>query len=358
MMKLWPLLFACTALAQPDPLFSHADVPWFNDPSYVRDTGGQWYLQNTGAPWTLWHNGIVQQTESGGTYDIKWSEQDSSGVTVGIVNSGAAQHEDLALFLEPVVPGDGHGTGMAGVVGATRNNGIGMAGVCNSPLLVAGGGWRTEQIAAGIAHCATNGVRVILLAWGTSVYDDALSNACQLTAQSNIVLVCATANITADLWLNPDWPLWLNFPNMIAVSAANQFGGYYIGCTGTNVLFAPGKAIVRTKGTNEYCYANGTSEAAAVAAGVCAIVCARYPGQDAEAIIQAVRGDGLLDMQVALTSPVPVMVAGPEVRVLGLSKWRYLVQHSPDMVAWQDYGVVMGGESLPAVEGFYRCKVL
>ena len=124
------------------------------------------------------------------------------------------------------------------------------------------------------------------------------------------------------------------------------------------MLFAPGRGIVRTRGTNQYCYANGTSDAAAVATGVCAVARARYPGQSAEAIVQTVRGNGLLNMQAALTSPVPVVEAREEVRVVGLSKWRYVVEHSDDLANWQDYGVVLGGESLPAVEGFYRARIL
>ena len=360
------ILFAASAFAQPDPLFTYANVPWFNDASYTLELPGQWYLKNQGTPWTLRQNGNVVQTLDGGTYDIGWSEQDSSGVTVGIVNSGAAQHDDLALFLEPVVAGDGHGTGMAGIVSALRNNGLGLAGTCNSRLLVVGTDWTAPAVARGIEHCATSGVRVLLLAWGTSVYDAALSNACWIGLQSNVVMVCATDNITADLWARPDWPLWLDFPNMVAVSAANQFGQYYIGATGSNVLIAPGRGIVRTVNTNGYCYANGTSDAAAITAGVASIVAAKFPNQDAEALREVlltastpvVGVRGRLSMTSLFTSPIPVVVAGDEVKVVGLSKWKYVLEHSLNLTTWQDYGVVLGGESLPAVEGFYRARVL
>ena len=360
------VLFSVSAFAQPDPLFTYANVPWFNDASYVLELPGQWYLKNQGTPWILRQNGNVVQTLDGGNYDIGWSEQDSGGVIVGIVDSGADQHADLRPFMEPVAAGDGHGTGMAGIVAAIRGNAVGMAGVCNANLLVVGTDWTVPAVARGIEHCATSGVRVLLLAWGTSFPDTALSNACWLAYEKDVFIVAATLNIDADLYANPDYPLWYHIPSVLAVSAANQFGGRYIGCSGTNVLIAPGRGIVRTKGTNQYCYANGTSDAAAITAGVASIVAARFPNQNAEALREVlltastpvVGVRGRLSMTSLFTSPIPVVIAGDEVKVVGLSKWKYVLEHSLNLTTWQDYGVVLGGESLPAVEGFYRARIL
>ena len=94
---------------------------------------------------TQWHFALI------GNIEAIWNDYDGTGVTVGVYDDGVeAGHEDLAAnynaSLElvddqgnplppvPVAPADGHGTAVAGIIGAA-NNGIGGVGVASGVSL-------------------------------------------------------------------------------------------------------------------------------------------------------------------------------------------------------------------------------
>ena len=98
-----------------------------------------------------------------------------------------------ASFLEGAVSGDpmdanGHGTFVAGVVGAVGNNAMGVTGMNQAINLIAcqfmdatGNGWVSDAIQC-IDYCISKGAHVMSNSWGGVAYSAALqvSNLCKL----------------------------------------------------------------------------------------------------------------------------------------------------------------------------------
>ena len=97
---------------------------------------------------------------------------------------------------------NGHGTHVAGIIGASGNDGIGVTGVCWRSnimavrILDAAGYGTTEQITNGIYFAVRNGARVINMSLGSNALEsgeDTLFQAAINEAKSNEVIVVAAA---------------------------------------------------------------------------------------------------------------------------------------------------------------------
>ena len=116
-----------------------------------------------------------------------WATSTGSGVLVAVVDSGVdLTHPDLAAnivsnadadFVDPngrdgAQDENGHGTHVAGIIGAVANNGTGIAGVAPGAkilpvrVLDAEGNGTTDDVAAGIKYAADKGAKVINLSVG------------------------------------------------------------------------------------------------------------------------------------------------------------------------------------------------
>lgn len=203
----------------------------------------------------------------------QWHLQPQRSVTVALIDSGInPNHPDLAANIvagwdfvddddDPTDPCYGHGTATAGVLGAVRDNNLGVAGVADNvalmPLRVLGcGGTGTEQdIVDAIEYAAENGAQiiqaVILLsaAWGSPCWDQpgCFPALCQAIEDSNLLFVAPSGNEGIDLSGAFRYPMSCARPNQITVSAVDQAGDFFPGNTGPLVdVFAPGKDIWTT----------------------------------------------------------------------------------------------------------------
>jgi len=142
--------------------------------------------------------------------ELAWNESRGAGVRVAIVDTGIdLDHPDLtprvvdgANFVNSKKSADddnGHGTHVAGVVGASDNT-LGVVGVAPLATLLAvkvldrnGSGW-LSAVLAGIDWAAANGAQVINLSLGTSsdiqVFEDTVDSA----VSSGVVVVAAAGN--------------------------------------------------------------------------------------------------------------------------------------------------------------------
>ena len=142
-----------------------------DDPGYSK----QWNLEKIGA-------------------EAAWARTTGAKIRVGIVDAGIdLAHEDLAGRVVAATSclksqGDparcdgsgqddiGHGTHVAGIIAATRDNGVGVAGVApDAELVVAkvadsGGGISIEDANAGIRWVVDNGARVVNLSLGDLIF--------------------------------------------------------------------------------------------------------------------------------------------------------------------------------------------
>ncbi|MCB0693150.1 MAG: S8 family peptidase [Saprospiraceae bacterium] len=193
-----------------------------------------------------------------------------------------------------------HGTHVAGIIGAERDNDLGIKGVSDQVFImgvrvVPDGDERDKDVANGIRYAVDNGASVINMSFGKSykwdkkVVDDAVKYA----EKHDVLLVHAAGNDGSNTDIADNFPTdsyersgWFGkkrAKNWIEVGALNWQEGDKLAAPFSNYgkdnvdLFAPGMAIHSTTPDNGYQDAQGTSMASPVVAGVAALVRAYYP---------------------------------------------------------------------------------
>ncbi|RIK35687.1 MAG: hypothetical protein DCC58_20215, partial [Chloroflexi bacterium] len=190
----------------------------------------------------------------------------------------------------------GHGTHVAGIIGATGNNGIGITGVAWNVSLVAlkfldyTGGGSTFDAAAALAYAATMGFPIANNSWGGPLPSQAIVDALALARQAGVLVVVAAGNDGSDADDLPTYPASYPFPNIITVAATDHndqlatFSNY--GQRSID-LAAPGKDIYSTwtgVAGLPYKYLSGTSMATPLVSGVAALILSRQPDASPVAI--------------------------------------------------------------------------
>ena len=194
---------------------------------------------------------------------------------------------------------DGHGTHVAGTIGAVGNNGIGVAGVAWTVRLMAlrflspSGGWTSDAVAAYdyVATMKLRGVDIVAVnnSWGGGPFSQALLDAIEEARGLGILSVCASGNDGLNNDEVPHFPAGYDTPGVISVGASNRFEQVPVFSNfgvETVDLFAPGVAVLSTYptyltssvGTPGYDVLNGTSMAAPHVSGAVALLAARFPG--------------------------------------------------------------------------------
>ncbi|MDX9789233.1 MAG: S8 family serine peptidase [Candidatus Kapabacteria bacterium] len=197
-----------------------------------------------------------------------------------------------------------HGTHVAGIIGAVRNNDIGMNGVAGdvvklmSVRMVPNGDERDVDVANGIRYAVDNGAKVLNMSFGKafSPEKEFVAEAIRYADKKGVLMFHAAGNDNKDLDYMTNYPT--NFKdnemiafttNWITVGASTRdpqnlkarfsnFGTIKVD------IFAPGTEIYSTIQDNTYRYAQGTSMASPVAAGAAALVWAYFPHMTSEQV--------------------------------------------------------------------------
>ncbi len=120
---------------------------------------------------------------------------------------------------------DGHGTQVAGVLGAAGNNARGVAGaawkVKIMPLrfLEADGTGLTSDAIASIEYARAEGARIVTCSWGVVGFSISLKAA--IDASPGLLFVCAAGNGGDDTDLISHIPSGFQSPNILSVAATN-----------------------------------------------------------------------------------------------------------------------------------------
>ncbi|KXK07631.1 MAG: Thermophilic serine proteinase precursor [Microgenomates bacterium OLB22] len=228
-------------------------------------------------------------------------------IQVAVVDTGVdATHPDLqgaivqqSQFLGqgvPVTDENGHGTHIAGIIGARGNNGQGIAGVdyvtqlMNVKVLDASGNGYYSSIAAGVMWAADNGAEVINLSLGAPYDSPSLKEAIDYAWSKGAVIVAAAGNNGASGALYP-----ARYDHVIGVGAIdeNLHRSSYTN-TGIGVdLAAPGDKIFSTRKGGGYVTMTGTSMASANVAGIAALILQTGYCTTRDCTYEALQGHGV-----------------------------------------------------------------
>ncbi len=221
----------------------------------------------------------------------------------------------------------GHGTMVAGVIGAVGDNGMGLTGVCWKanlvPLKIKGddGKLKTSAAIEAIDYAIGEGIRIVNLSWvlPRGVKSLFLEEAMMRGAEAGILFVTAAGNDKMNLDETPIYPASSDLSTNIVVAATNEGGGLASFSSYGNQtvdLAAPGDRIVTTGREGKYVIFSGTSAAVAHVSGSAALLLTLDPSLTAEEvrqmIIENVLPDealqeststgGILDLSKALTT--------------------------------------------------------
>ena len=223
-----------------------------------------------------------------------------SEVVVAVIDSGVdldhPELEDILLDGYDFANSDnnpdddyGHGTRVAGIIGAKANNAFCYAGVAWNvnvrimPLKFLqrdGRGYISDAISA-IYYAVDQGADIINASWGFDSYSSALEDAIDYARANGVLFICSAGNSGENNDEVAHYPSNYTTENVIAVAAMNQYGdlaswsnyGYY-----SVDLAAPGQGLKTTDNDGgPYSYASGTSYAAPFVSAIAAMVIAQFP---------------------------------------------------------------------------------
>lgn len=203
-------------------------------------------------------------------------------------------------------PDPSHGTHVAGIIAAERNNDLGVDGIASGVEIMAiravpNGDERDKDIANAIRYAVDNGADVINMSFGKSYSPnkEVVDEAVKYADENNVLMVHGAGNSAENTDEKPSYPtdkfdngeyanLWLTVgatgwkPNEEFVAQFSNYGDETVD------LFAPGVDIYSTMPDNEYKFQEGTSMASPVVAGAAALIMAYYPDLTAQEVRQII----------------------------------------------------------------------
>ena len=259
----------------------------FNHPEF----DGQLYINSQE---DLNNNGTLEAwpdtTQRGGVYgDLNGIDEDGNGYTDDVVGYDFVDQPRSPfggdyLFDDPNPADDnGHGTAIAGIIGAKADNQIGGAGVAPGCLMVpirafaANGSGEDDDVARAIVYAADNGIKILNFSFGDIYPSLIMHEAIKYAYDKDVIMIASAGNGTGDELHYPS-----GFDEVISISASalNTTTGreflWPLSSYGLTVdLCAPGSRIfttslIDTSGTGQirqYMTTQGTSTSAPMVAG-------------------------------------------------------------------------------------------
>ncbi|MCA0131249.1 S8 family peptidase [Winogradskyella alexanderae] len=213
--------------------------------------------------------------------------------------------------VKPMVKDESHGTHVAGIIAAERNNGKGANGVANNVEIMAlrvvpNGDEYDKDVALAIRYAVDNGATVINGSFGKSFspYSEWVRDAIKYAGNNDVVFVHAAGNDSNNVDVKPNFPDDnVDFvevsDNYIRVGSLTEKYGSKMVSSFSNYgkknvdVFAPGSSIYSTMPENEYDFNSGTSMAAPGVAGIAALIRSQYPKLSASQVKQVIVDSGL-----------------------------------------------------------------
>ncbi len=219
-------------------------------------------------------------------------------------------------------PDPRHGTHVAGIIAADRDNNLGMKGIANNVEImvlraVPDGDERDKDIANAIYYAVDNGANIINMSFGKSYspQKQAVDAAVRYAEEKGVLIIHAAGNSGEDVDKKDNYPsrYYLDSrrqaSNWIEVGASSwkidedfvaEFSNY--GAKTVDV-FAPGVDLYSTTPNSTYESLSGTSMAAPVTTGVVALLMSYYPGLSAEQVREIILKSAVKHKDIKVKQP-------------------------------------------------------
>jgi len=214
-----------------------------------------------------------------------------------------------------------HGTHVAGIIAANRNNDIGMKGVADNVRImsvraVPDGDERDKDVANAIRYAVDNGARIINMSFGKQYSFDkkVVDAAVKYAVKKGVLLVHAAGNDgidTDDVIFYPNdryknkkkqAKTWLEIGALSWQGGENSVAGFSNYGADNVDIFSPGVDLYSTVPDDEYEASSGTSMAAPAASGVAALLMSYYPQLTAKQV-KEILVDSAVDVDNEVVSP-------------------------------------------------------
>ena len=184
----------------------------------------------------------------------------------------------------------GHGTHVAGTIGAVGDNALGVTGLCWGAQIMAlrafddDGNTTVADTIEAIEYARLNGAKIVNASYADREFSQAEKDMIAQLNNDGILFVAAAGNEGVDSDQTPSYPAGYHLPNIIAVAASNENEGLAsfsnFGLVKVHVA-APGDGVFSTYPNDEYESSSGTSMAAPHVSGLAALVWSSNPGLSA-----------------------------------------------------------------------------
>lgn len=217
-------------------------------------------------------------------------------------------------------PDCSHGTGVAGLIGAVRDNGYGIDGIADNVRImsvkaVPNGDEYDKDIANAIRFAVNHGAQVINMSFGKKIspHKAWVDSAFEYAAAHDVLLVMAAGNDGKDVDVTPDYPndTYLDgttTDNVICVGASGPKADTSLAADFSNYgkknvdIFAPGVKVTSIDKDAEFNTEDGTSFSSPIVAGIAALIREYYPKLTAPQVKAAI---------LESATPIDIMVNKP-----------------------------------------------
>jgi subtilisin family serine protease len=204
-------------------------------------------------------------------------------------------------------PRSEHGTAVAGLIAANRNNGIGIDGVASNVLIMSirttpSGDERDKDVALGIIYAVDNGADIINMSFGKqfSPQKEMVDKAVKYAESKGVLMVHSSGNSGENIDVVESFPCPVykdgkKATNWITIGATEKELSKKVPAVFSNYgaknvdLFAPGVDIVSLDTSSTYSMHSGTSFSAPVVTGVAALLLSYYPDLKPEQVIEILK---------------------------------------------------------------------
>jgi hypothetical protein len=227
--------------------------------------------------------------------DLAWDvTTGNSSLLVAVIDTGIDYyHPDLVGNYVPLgydwihnsstpLDDNGHGTHVAGIIAATLNNAVGIAGVAQVHIMAEKAlnstGWGEDvDLAKAMVHAVDQGAKILSNSWGSDSDSWLIHDAVQYAYENDVLVVAAAGNAGSSV---PFYPA--AYPEVVSVAATDEFDdpASFSNYGDWIEVSAPGVDVFSTMPTYlfmNYGYLSGTSMACPHVSAVAALVWSRFP---------------------------------------------------------------------------------